>query len=511
MNEYFAYTRVSTAKQGQKGVSLQEQRDAIERYAQRKQIVISQWFEERQTAAKTGRPVFNDMVRRLRKRKAVGVILHKVDRATRNFRDWADLGELGELNIEIHFAMDELDLNSRSGQLMADIQVVMAADNIRNLREETKKGIYGRFKQGLYPLPAPMGYRNNGPGNPKTIDPKLGPLIAEAFDLYATGEYSFAPLRAHLAKRGLTTSKGKPISKGMMGRILNNPFYMGLIKVRRTGETFQGVHDPLISPTTFKRVQTRLAGKTVNRVCRHSFLYKRLLQCGKCQSFLIGEVQKGRTYYRCRSEGCSGACINEVLVTRQVEATLSKLRLSEAEAKKLADAFEAIEQEEGSELADERQRIVARHAHLEQRLDRLDELVLDETMTRESYRRQHERIICEQNELKQDMAKLGASGAAKRERFEKFFELVQSPSLSHFSQDRAEMREILKTTTSNFWVDGKNVSVELFLSYQALEKRHSVPTGYPTGIRTPISWTKTKRPTIRRSGNYLPLRHHLAQ
>jgi hypothetical protein len=51
--------------------------------------------------------------------------------------------------------------------------------------------------------------------------------------------------------------------------------------------------------------------------------------------------------------------------------------------------------------------------------------------------------------------------------------------LSHFSQDRAEMREILKTTTSNFWVDGKNVSVELFLSYQALEKRHSVPTGCP--------------------------------
>lgn len=477
MNEYFAYTRVSTAKQGQKGVSLQEQRDAIERYAQRKQIVISHWFEERQTAAKTGRPVFNDMVRRLRKRKAVGVILHKVDRATRNFRDWADLGELGELDIEIHFAMDELDLNSRSGRLMADIQVVMAADYIRNLREETKKGIYGRFKQGLYPLPAPMGYRNGGPGNPKTIDPKLGPLITEAFDLYASGEYSFALLRAHLAMRGLTTSNGKPITKGMMGRILNNPFYMGLIKVRRTGETFQGVHEPLVSPTTFKLVQTRLAGKTVNRVCRHSFLYKRLLRCEKCKSYLIGEVQKGRTYYRCRSEDCSGACISEALVTRQVETTLSKLKISPAEAKKLADAFEVIEKETGSEHAEERQRIVARQAHLQQRLDRLDDLVVDQTMTRESYRRQHERIVLEQNELNQELARMEGSGAAKRERFEKFFELVQSPSLSHFSQNQAEMREILKTTTSNFWVDGKNVSVELFSSFQTLEKRHSVPTG----------------------------------
>src|ERR1019366_2292318 len=35
MNEYFAYIRVSTARQGELGVSLPQQRDAIERYAQR--------------------------------------------------------------------------------------------------------------------------------------------------------------------------------------------------------------------------------------------------------------------------------------------------------------------------------------------------------------------------------------------------------------------------------------------------------------------------------------------
>tara|TARA_R110000868_G_scaffold162329_12_gene393505 strand:- start:30738 stop:30950 length:213 start_codon:yes stop_codon:yes gene_type:complete len=50
MEDYFAYIRVSTVKQGEKGVSLQEQRDAIQRYADRKNIAISRWFEERQTA-----------------------------------------------------------------------------------------------------------------------------------------------------------------------------------------------------------------------------------------------------------------------------------------------------------------------------------------------------------------------------------------------------------------------------------------------------------------------------
>ncbi len=39
----------------------------------------------------------------------------------------------------------------------ADIQGVVAADYVRNLREETKKGLYGRLKQGIYPLGAPIG------------------------------------------------------------------------------------------------------------------------------------------------------------------------------------------------------------------------------------------------------------------------------------------------------------------------------------------------------------------
>ena len=52
---YFGYIRVSTAKQGEKGVSLIEQKDAIDRYAQRFGLPVAQWFEERESAAKRGR------------------------------------------------------------------------------------------------------------------------------------------------------------------------------------------------------------------------------------------------------------------------------------------------------------------------------------------------------------------------------------------------------------------------------------------------------------------------
>ena len=94
MKKCFGYIRVSTPRQGERGVSLQEQRDAIVRYAQRFQLQIDSWFEERETAAKRGRPIFNRMLHLLRAGQADGIIIHKIDRSARNLKDWADLGEL---------------------------------------------------------------------------------------------------------------------------------------------------------------------------------------------------------------------------------------------------------------------------------------------------------------------------------------------------------------------------------------------------------------------------------
>jgi hypothetical protein len=53
---------------------------------------------------------------------------------------------------------------------------------MRNLREETRKELYGRLKQGLYPLRAPAGHLDRGGGKRKEIDPVAGPLIARALN-----------------------------------------------------------------------------------------------------------------------------------------------------------------------------------------------------------------------------------------------------------------------------------------------------------------------------------------
>jgi DNA invertase Pin-like site-specific DNA recombinase len=120
MKNYFAYTRVSTVKQGEQGVSLQEQREAIVRYAERNNLGIMEWFEERETAAKRGRPLFSRMLKLLKRGKASGVIIHKIDRSARNLKDWADLRQLIDEGIDVRFSQESLDLNTRGGRLSAD-------------------------------------------------------------------------------------------------------------------------------------------------------------------------------------------------------------------------------------------------------------------------------------------------------------------------------------------------------------------------------------------------------
>lgn len=132
MKRWFGYVRVSTAKQ-EEGVSLAAQREAIETYAAKSDIEITDWYEEVETAAKEGRAVFKNMIGHLRKGKADGLIVYKVDRSARNYFDWWQINKLADEGIEIHFATEGIDFTTRSGRLAADIHAVFATEYIRNL------------------------------------------------------------------------------------------------------------------------------------------------------------------------------------------------------------------------------------------------------------------------------------------------------------------------------------------------------------------------------------------
>ena len=340
MKSYFAYIRVSTVKQGEHGSSLQEQKSAIEAYAARHNLTIAQWFEEQESAAKQGRKEFTRVTSLLRQGKASGVIIHKIDRSARNLKDWAGLGELIDAGIEVLFAHEGLDMQTRGGRLAADIQAVVAADFIRNLRDEVRKGFYGRLKQGYYPLQAPRGYVDRGRAKIKDIHPVDGPLVRQAFELYGTGNYSLELLRHEMARRGLVSPSGKLLSLNGIAKMLHNPFYIGLMRIHKTNQIFQGNHTPLVSKALFDYVQAILSGKQYPRVEKHQFVFRRLVKCRTCRRSLTGERQKGNVYYRCHDRGCKGVSVTEDSVDGMIARELALLSIEGRDLGDLRDLFQ---------------------------------------------------------------------------------------------------------------------------------------------------------------------------
>ena len=486
-NSYFAYIRVSTTKQGEKGVSLQEQKSAIERYASRNNLAIQRWFEEQETAAKKGRPIFNTMLKSLKRGEALGVIIHKIDRSARNLKDWADLGDMIDLGVDVHFANESLDMSSRGGRLSADIQAVVAADYIRNLREETKKGFYGRLKQGLYPLPAPIGYLDKGKGEPKEIDPVRGPIVKRLFELYSTGKYSVRSLRSEASILGLKTRRGGKISETGISTMLHNPFYIGIIRIRKTEETFDGIHQPLIRATLFKKVQEILKGKTHTKAQQHDFVYRRLVQCAHCGYSLIGEYQKGHIYYRCHQKECPTKGIREETIDQSVE---SQLKLVEFNEKERPLVFRELERKR-TEIAQEQKKVVDSCnllvGEIGSKLNRLTDAFLDGDIGRELFHQRKEALLKERAELEERQCSFSTNGEALISEINKFLELAENASLSYKTAFLEEKRKMLKAITSNRLVDRKNVAVELSLPFSIMAKKHSVSNG-PPSADTPRTW-----------------------
>jgi site-specific DNA recombinase len=480
---YFAYIRVSTVKQSERGSSLQEQRSAIEAYAARNNLVIASWYQEMETAAKQGRRQFAQMMAALVANKAHGVIIHKIDRSARNLRDWASLGDLIDGGVDVRFVTDNFDLLSRGGRLSADIQAVVAADFIRNLRDEVRKGMHGRLKQGLYPWKAPMGYLNTGKGNPKTIDPVKGPLVRRMFERYATKTVSLDALRLETYEWGLRTKAGKILPCNGVHLVLNNPFYMGLIRLR-SGETYPGVHEPLITKALFDRVQAIMRGKTAPRTRKNVFLLRQMVKCDGCgRRTLTGELQKGIVYYRCHAHSCSRVSWRGDVLENFALDHIRRIRIGtggrgdEGTRDDAADT-DSAEIEDLRRIVDDacsewqvdvqrlRTSLDLSLQHAERRIARLTDLLIDESIDRTTYNERKEQLLKDRQGALDELSEIHTRSPLT-DLFDEF-ERNNNELLRYELMTGDEKRELLEIVCSNFSVCGKSSTFTLRTPYKEI-------------------------------------------
>ncbi len=478
MRNYFAYIRVSTIRQGERGSSLAEQRDAIIRYAQKHGLSIGEWFEEQESAAKRGRTQFRKLLTRLKRGHAHGIIIHKVDRSARNLADWAELASLMDLGIDVHFAHEALDLTSRGGRLSADIQAVVAADYIRNLRQEVKKGMYGRLKQGILPYAAPPGYLNHGTGGQqKTIDPIQGPLVREAFERYATGKYTYHSLVALMTKRGLRNSAGKPFRASGICKLFRNTYYYGIITTK--GQTFAGSHVPLISKAAFDRCQAQRVARVAPRSTpngKAEYALRRLIVCATCNRSLVPERQKGVVYYRCHTKSCPTTCLRETAIISRLQEALKCLPSTACFDATIRRLYLGHLSASKGRLSRELAVLALRKSQIVARQERLTTLFIDDAIDRQTYDAQKLATQNDLIELAEQELRLQQPETHGSTRLERLLELAKRLRTLPEMENPVDQRESIKAAVSNLRGREKTIDIQWSDAFLALFSLGGIPS-----------------------------------
>src|SRR3990167_10774450 len=247
--QFCLYARVSSREQEREGYSIDAQIKSCRDYALGHDLEIVKEFVDIESAKQSGRKQFEQLTSYLKDNANVGIICEKVDRLYRNLKDYLIVDDLGR---DLIFVKENTIYTSEakaSEKLMHGIKVLMARNYIDNLSDEIKKGMYEKFHQGGYPRKAPLGYLNDKNSRSIALDSSKAPHIVKLFELYATGNYSLDGIANVLYEDGLRTRSGRKVVKSSLHRILQEPFYYGLMQFN--GRTNRGKHEPLISKKLF--------------------------------------------------------------------------------------------------------------------------------------------------------------------------------------------------------------------------------------------------------------------
>jgi site-specific DNA recombinase len=386
------YLRVSSREQAERGgeaegFSIPAQREACRRKAASLKAVVIEEFADRGESAKTAnRPELKRLLEFITEHPVKYAIVHKVDRLARNRADDVAINlALKQAGVELVSVSENID-QTPSGLLLHGIMSSISEFYSRNLATEIIKGCVQKAKSGGTPGRAPVGYLNvrqfisGREIRTVEVDPERGPLMAWAFETYATGDWTIRRLLAELTERGLTTpptpaTAAKPLSLSHFHTLLRNPYYTGL--VRYQGALYPGKHKPLVTTDTWHEVQKLLTAKhlTGEKQRDHPHYLKGSIYCGQCGSRLIVCHAKGRggtyPYFICIGRqrdktSCTLRAMRIEKVEEKVAAHYSTVQLPEDEVARLRDLLD-------SELSKLREDANRERATQERRMRKLQE------------------------------------------------------------------------------------------------------------------------------------------
>src|SRR3989338_405390 len=213
MINYFLYARKSTDVEDKQVLSIEDQLAVLRALAKEQGLNVVEEFIEKQSAKIPGRPVFSEMLARIEKGEAQGIVCWKLDRLARNPVDGGQISLFLQKGIIEHIQTHDRSYKPSDNILMMSVEFGMATQYILDLSANTKPAPHEKVKNGEYPTIAPIGYFNDARQKTIVMDRRKAKIIKEAFKLYAEGNFTLEKISDFFKKHNITSKHSNQLPR----------------------------------------------------------------------------------------------------------------------------------------------------------------------------------------------------------------------------------------------------------------------------------------------------------
>ncbi len=467
--KYILYARKSTECEERQQLSIPAQIDELRSFAQKENLTLVDVLTESKTAKETGRPVFNEMISRIVKGEANGILSWNPDRLARNAVDAGQIIHLldtGKL-LDLKFPT-VLFQNNPQGLFMLSIAFGQSKYYVDSLSENTKRGLRQKVRKGECPGQAPLGYLNDRLNKKIVIDPQTSKIVQNMFFLYSTGKYTLEQMSNFLAKNKIFTKNGRNITKDRVKVLLTNPFYYGYF--RFNGEIYQGIHKPLITKKLFDRIQEVIKDRGHLQPVHYNFPFAGFITCGECGMTITGEhhikhyktLNRSQTfiYYRCTKKNkamtCSQLYLREEQLLPQINSIIQKVSLSTADYEWFIKRMNKDQKKQKSAVMAIVQGLKQDVKDISLKLNKLLDSYLDNVIERSDYLQKKEELMSKKKTLEEKISSLEQSPNKWLEPMKKWLDTaLQANKIASDNTNLFEKRQFLIKTRSNLILKDK--------------------------------------------------------
>ena len=424
--KYFLYCRKSSEDANRQVQSIDDQKKVMLEMAKTRNLEVGEIFEESQSAKSPGRPKFSEMMERIQKGEAQGILAWKLDRLARNPIDGGSIIWTLQNGIIQKIITSDREYCPQDNVLMMSVEFGMANQFILDLSKNVRRGMTAKYEKGIRPTLTPIGYRNNIVERTVEKDPERFGLVRKMWDLMLSGAYTQAEI-AKIARKEwrLMTPKKRRIGGNLIAfstvySMFKNIFYAGVIE--KDGKRIQGSHPAMITEEEYNRVQKIIGRKLTKRPSEKVFAFTGLLKCGECGCAITAEERskyiasekcvRKYVYYHCTKkkqlltgEKCQQKHISLESLEGKIIALLERIRISE---RFLVWAKTVLSEETEKEVEQReilRKNLERQVSEATKKLDNLIRLKISdpELLNEEEFRNHKESIMQERNKAQEKL------------------------------------------------------------------------------------------------------------